>query len=53
MHNKNYDNPFLECDAWKNKARLESIKAIQQREAEKKQKLVKDAVEALYKRLQK
>lgn len=52
MQNK-FDNPFLECDAWKNKARLESIEKIKQREAEKQQQKVLDAVEALHKRLPK
>lgn len=52
MQNK-FDNPFLECDSWKNKARLESIKAIQQREAEKQKQKVRDAVESLSKRLTK
>lgn len=52
MHKK-LNNPFLECDAWKNKARLESIEAIKYREAEKQQQKVRDAIEALYKRLHK
>ena len=47
------NNPFLPEDSWKNKARLESIEAIKQREAEKQQQKVRDAVEALFKRLQK
>lgn len=46
-------NPFLPCDSWKNKARLEAIEAIKQREAEKQQQKVRDAVEALHKILKK
>lgn len=51
MQNKKYDNPFLECDQWKNKARLESIERIKQHEAMKQQQKVKEAVDALYKHL--
>ena len=48
MQNK-FNNPFLPEDSWKNKARLETIKANQQQEAEKQQQKVRDAVEALSK----
>ena len=53
MQDKNYNNVFLPEDSWKNKARLEAIEAIKQREAEKQQKKVRDAVESLYKKLYK
>jgi len=49
MHNKHI-NPFTHEDQWKNKARLESIKAIKQREAQKQQQKVRDAIEYLLKR---
>jgi len=48
-----FDNPYLPEDSWKNKARLESIESIKRREAEKQQQKVRDAVEALSKRLPK
>lgn len=47
---QNYNNPFLPEDQWKNKARLESIEAIKQREAQKQQQKVRDAIESLLKR---
>lgn len=52
MHNK-HNNPFLPEDQWKNKARLESIEAIKQREAQKQQQKVQQAVESLHKHLHK
>lgn len=49
MHN----NPFHPDDHWKNKSLLEAIEAMKQREVLKQQQKVRDAVEALYKRLHK
>ena len=47
---QNFWNPFIPEDSWKNKARIESIKAIQQREADKKQKQVQEAIKELMKK---
>lgn len=48
-----YKNPYLPEDSWKNKARIEAIEKAKQREAEKQQQKVRDAVEALHKILKK
>ena len=53
MQKNKFNNPFLECDSWKNKARLEAIESIKRREAEKQQQKIRDAVEVLSKRLPK
>ena len=52
MPNK-HNNPFHHDDHWKNKARLESIKAMQEREALKQQQKVQESIESLLKHLPK
>jgi len=47
------NNPFLPEDSWKNKARLESIKIIQERERAKQRQKVQELVADLIKKLPK
>ena len=47
------NNPFLPEDSWKNKARLESIRAIQERERAKQKQKVQELIADLIKKLQK
>lgn len=47
------NNPFHPDDHWKNKSLLEAIESMKQREVLKQQQKVRDAVEALSKRLPK